>query len=216
MSTPTELLITRHGEAHCNTEQIVGGPLGCRGLTAAGHAQVLRLAERLRREHADRPIDAVYTTPLRRARESALIVGDAIGQQPRIEPDLRETDYGDADGKAWAQVVAGFAAVPAQEHDRAIAPGAETWREYLNRSTAALNALLDRHAGRRILIVGHGETVATAAHLLLRLPITTRAHAGFAAHPASVTRWEQQPLAWARPSVGWRWTLIGHNDVSHL
>lgn len=41
---PTELVLARHGEAHCNRDQIVGGPRGCRGLTDRGHRQARLLA----------------------------------------------------------------------------------------------------------------------------------------------------------------------------
>jgi 2,3-bisphosphoglycerate-dependent phosphoglycerate mutase len=37
---PAELLIARHGEAHCNRNQIVGGPKGCKGLTDRGRRQI--------------------------------------------------------------------------------------------------------------------------------------------------------------------------------
>ncbi|MGH3924710.1 MAG: histidine phosphatase family protein [Pseudonocardiaceae bacterium] len=213
---PTELMITRHGEAWCNREQVVGGPHGCRGLTDTGRDQVHRLAARLRSEHHDRPIDAVYTSPLRRVRESAAIVADAWGIDAAVEPDLREADYGDADGRPWSEVVTAFGGIPANEPDRPIAAGAETWTQYLLRSIAALRTILDRHSGQRVLIVGHGETVTTAAHLLLDLPAMTRARAAFAAHPASITVWQQQPLAWTQPDAGWRWTLVRHNDTSHM
>jgi probable phosphoglycerate mutase len=210
---PTELLIARHGEAWCNREQIVGGPRSCRGLTDTGRAQSHRLARKLRAIHEQRPITVLYTTPLRRVRETAAILAPALGIDAIVEPDLREADYGDADGRPWVDVVAAFDGVPASEPDRPIAAGAEAWSQYLHRSMAALRSILDRHAGQRVLIVGHGETVTTAAHLMLDLPTTTRTRAAFAAHPASLTIWEQQPLAWTRPGAGWRWTLVRHNDT---
>jgi probable phosphoglycerate mutase len=216
MTPPTALLIARHGEAWCNREQIVGGPLGCRGLTDAGRAQVQSLADRLRHNHQHHPITACYTSPLPRVQESATILTTALDLEAVIEPDLRETDYGDADGKPWTEVVSAFNGLPAREPDRPIAPGAETWTTYLHRSTAALQTILNRHAGQRVLVVGHGETVTTAAHLLLNLPAETRATATFAAHPASLTIWEQQPVAWTQPDAGWRWSLVQHNDTSHI
>jgi probable phosphoglycerate mutase len=213
---PTELLVVRHGEAHCNVDQIVGGPLGCKGLTGNGRQQIRRLTARLRHEHADRPFSAMYTTPLVRVRDSAAIIGSDLGLTPSDEPGLAETDYGSADGRSWAEVVRDFGLIPVQEPDRPIAPGAEPWSWYLERATATLTAIIRRHASERVLIVGHGETVAAAAHLFLRLPARVRAHAGFAADPASLTHWAEQPLSWTRPQAGWRWTLLRHNDTQHL
>lgn len=213
---PTRLVLTRHGQAHCNALGIIGGPAGCTGLTSHGRHQARQLAERLRADHAGRPFDAAYTTPLRRARETAGIVAGCLGLPVTAIHDLREPDYGDADGKPWAEVVTAFGRIPALHPDQPIALGAETWTAYLHRATAALQGILGRHAGGTVLVIGHGETVTAAAHLFLGLPASARASAAFAAHYASITRWEQQPLAWTQPGAGWRWTLTAHNDTTHL
>lgn len=216
MIPSTELLIARHGEAWCNLKQIVGGPRGCRGLTDTGRTQVRRLAEWLYKEHKHQSIDAFYTTPLRRVQESATIVAKTLDLNFVTKPDLRETDYGEADGKPWMEVVTVFGRIPNLEPDRPIAPGAETWSEYLHRSTTALRKILTYHAGQRILIIGHGETVVTAVHLLLNLPGRTRSTAGFAAYPAGVTVWKEEPISWTQPGTGRRWALVRHNDTRHL
>jgi probable phosphoglycerate mutase len=214
--SPTRLVLTRHGQAHCNALGIIGGPAGCTGLTSRGRYQARQLAERLHADHAGRPFDAAYTTPLRRARETAAIIAGHLGLPVTTIDDLREPDYGDADGKPWAEVVTAFGRIPALHPDQPIAPGAETWTTYLNRATAALQVILGRHAGGTVLVIGHGETVTAAAHLFLSLPASVRASAAFAVDYASITRWEQQPLAWTQPGAGWRWTLTAHNDTTHL
>nr|MDT0667828.1 histidine phosphatase family protein [Micromonospora sp. DSM 115978] len=61
MSSSTEVVIARHGEAVCNRAGIVGGDKGCTGLTATGREQAASLAARLATEHARRPYDAFYT-----------------------------------------------------------------------------------------------------------------------------------------------------------
>ena len=213
---PAVLTLVRHGQAHCNALGIIGGPNSCTGLTSHGRHQARQLAERLGRDHAGRPFDAAYTTPLLRARETAGIVAARLDLPVTIIDDLREPDYGDADGKPWADVVTAFGRIPALHPDEPIAPGAETWAAYLRRATAALQVIIGRHAGGTMLVIGHGETVTAAAHLFLGLPASARAGAAFAAHYASITRWEQQPLAWTRPGAGWRWTLTACNDTMHL
>ncbi|MGH3067697.1 MAG: histidine phosphatase family protein [Streptosporangiaceae bacterium] len=214
--SPARLVLARHGQAHCNALGIIGGPAGCTGLTSRGRRQAGQLADRLTREHAGRPFDAAYTTPLRRARETAGIVAARLGLPVTAVDDLREPDYGDADGRPWADVVTAFGRIPALHPDEPIAPGAETWAAYLRRATAALQAILGRHPGGTVLVIGHGETVTAAAHLFLGLPASARGRAVFAADYASVTRWEQQPLAWTQPGAGWRWALTACNDTAHL
>lgn len=216
MTSPTRLILARHGQARCNVHGIIGGQRGCTGLTDRGRRQAECLAERLRLEHTQAAITAAYTTPLRRARETADIVADHLDLSIATVDDLREPDYGNADGKPWTDVVAAFGRIPAKHPDHPIAPGAETWTSYLHRATTILRDILARHAGETVLVVGHGETVTAAAHLFLGLAADLRASAAFAVHYASITRWEQQPLAWTRPSAGWRWTLHTHNDTAHL
>jgi probable phosphoglycerate mutase len=216
MSSPTRLILARHGQAHCNVHGIIGGPQGCTGLTDHGRHQAAQLADQLRADHAHAPIAAAYTTPLRRARETADVIADRLDLLVATVDDLREPDYGDADGQPWIDVVTAFGRIPAQHPDDPLAPGAETWTFYLDRATATLRDILARHTGDTVLVVGHGETVNAAAHLFLDLAAGLRVRAAFAVHYASITRWEQQPLAWTQPGAGWRWTLLTHNDTAHL
>ena len=68
MAVITTLILTRHGEAHCNVARIVGGDLACTGLTDRGRHQVELLADRLR---AEEPCHVLYATARRRTQESA-------------------------------------------------------------------------------------------------------------------------------------------------
>lgn len=213
--TAAALLIARHGEAHCNREQFIGGPRGCRGLTRLGREQAALLSTRLAAA-TDQPVDVLYASPLRRTRETAGIVGDRLGLDVLIDNDLAEQDYGTGDGRPWADVVADFGGIPALEPDRPLAPGGETWRQYLARSRAALQRILTRHPGQHVLIVGHGETVDTAFRLFLNLPADSRASSSVAVHHTSLTAWSRQPVSQFRPDAGRRWELRVHNDICHL
>jgi len=213
---PTRLILARHGQAHCNVRGIIGGPRGCTGLTDHGRHQARQLADRLRAYHTQTPITAVYTTPLPRVRETADIIAVHLVLPVTVEHNLREPDYGDADGKPWTDVVTAFGRIPAQHADHPIAPGAETWTTYLHRAAAILRDILAGHTGETILVVGHGETVTAAAYFFLGLAADLRASVAFAVDYASITRWEQQPLAWTQPGAGWRWTLLTHNGTAHL
>lgn len=214
---PAELLIARHGQAWCNTEQIIGGPASCRGLTPTGHQQAKQLAARLAREHhAGQPTQALYTSPLPRTQQTAATIAAALDLPATTVDDLREPDYGTADGAPWASVVAAFGKAPALHPDRPIAPGAEPWLDHLTRVRTALSAILDTHPGGRVLVVAHGETVTAAHHLFLDIEPGRMLPLAFAADQASLTTWRQQPTSWLRPHDGLRWALHRHNDVSHL
>jgi probable phosphoglycerate mutase len=208
-----ELTIARHGQAWCNLEQTIGGPTTCRGLTELGRQQAARLADRLAADQQRHPVAALYSSPLRRAHETAAAIAEAVRLPATVIDDLREPDHGTADGARWADVVAAFNAAPAMHPDRPLVDGAETWNQHQRRVHTVLRELLDRHSGQRILVVAHGETVTAAHHLFCEvdtLPIA------FAVDQTALTTWCQQPNSWLRPSDGPRWTLIRHNDTNHL
>jgi probable phosphoglycerate mutase len=185
-------------------------------LTTIGVKQVERLADRLRHEHARQRITSVYASPLRRAVQSARLVSAVLGLDVVIEPDLRPADCGEADGRPWSEVVAAFGGVPALQPDRPIAPGAESWGQYLSRTRRALERLLVEHTGQRVLVVAHGETVSATSQLLLELPAEIQARTVFASSPASLTHWARRPLPWPLAECDSGWTLLCHNDASHL
>lgn len=222
---PTELVLIRHGEAHCNRQQIVGGPRSCRGLTERGHHQARLLAQRLCRDTAPAGelgggFHVLYTSPLPRTLDTAHHLAEALHLPATVIDELREQHPGDADGHNWTTVVDAFIArhgdAPALRPDRPLADGGENWNHHLQRVTTALRRLLHEHRGQRLLIVAHGETIAAAHHLLLNLPSNLTTQASFAAHQAALTHWSQQPVRATRPDGRYRWTLIRHNDTAHL
>ncbi len=214
---PAELAIARHGQAWCNLEQTIAGPATCRGLTNVGRHQIRRLAGRLRHEHHTvRPVDALYASPLPRTRQSAELIAAELALPYTVVDELREPDYGSADGARWADAVAAFGAAPALHPDQPITAGAEPWLDHLARVITALGAILTRHPGQRVLLVAHGETVTAAHHLFLAVPTTTMLPLAFTVDQASLTIWRQQPVSWLRPEAGLRWALDRHNDTAHL
>ncbi|QNP68869.1 histidine phosphatase family protein [Streptomyces roseirectus] len=213
MTGPTELLLIRHAQAWCNVEDIVGGPLGCRGLTPVGWEQAERLAARLAaEEHAD----VLYASPRRRARETAVAAGHALGLPVRIEEGLREQDLGSADGVPRYQLHQGLGVIPAHLPHRPLADGAESWTAFVERTGQALRELTRRHRGERVLAVCHGETVNAAHHFFLDLPMGWPGPLGVTVDNASLTRWREQPWDQYQPELGLRWDLQTHNDTAHL
>lgn len=161
MARMTQVLVARHGETDWNREgrwQGQGGP----GLNATGRAQAAALAERL--SHIR--LEAIYTSDLARAVETAAIVGDAVGLEPVPEPGLREVDNGDWRGLTRAQV----RAVNPEGYRRWLRGaagwnGGETYDDMHVRVIATLERLLGRHRRGRILLVSHGGAVrAIVAH----------------------------------------------------
>ena len=95
----SELWLARHGE----TEWSLSGAHTGRTdlpLTETGREQ----AKALRRMLVGREFALVLTSPLARARETCALAGFA--EKARVEPNLREWDYGDYEGRTTAQISA--------------------------------------------------------------------------------------------------------------
>jgi probable phosphoglycerate mutase len=155
-----ELLLIRHA-LPLRVERRDGEPADP-PLSAAGARQAERLAAWLAAEH----LDAVYASPLRRARETAGPIADARGLGVRIEPGVAEFDPLAAsyvpleelkaeNRELWLELVSGglTAGVDVALFRRTVA--------------AALERIVAAHAGARVAVVCHGGVVnAWAAHVL--------------------------------------------------
>ncbi len=210
--TVTELVIVRHGEAACNVAGTVGGDLGCTGLTETGRAQARRVAQRLAAEHASLPFDVLHAAPRLRVRQTADEIAALIGLTPTVQADLRGPDHGECDGQPWQQVHEALGGNPRRFPERAYAAGSESWNGYLRRVGGGLRALLESHAGQRILLVGHKETVEAAHAMLLGLRRDASRHLGFTIGHACLARWVHRVDGYGHAV----WELAAHNDGCHL
>ncbi len=148
----TTILLARHGESDWNAEQRWQGHAD-RPLTGLGRAQAAELAARL----DGIPLAAIYTSDLRRARETAAAVASRRGLELRIRRELREVDCGSWSGRCHAELD------PAEvERWRAGEKGwagGESYDELQARMVAAVLALGAAHRGERILVVSHGAAI---------------------------------------------------------
>jgi broad specificity phosphatase PhoE len=142
----TTILLARHGETDWNRDGRFQG-WADPGLNDDGRAQARALADRLR----DVPFDAVYSSDLRRAHETAVIVAEPHGVPVIADPGLREIDVGSWSGLTRAEIEERFPA--AEHHD------GETREEHLDRVVAAVERIARAHTGERILVVSHGGSL---------------------------------------------------------
>ncbi len=152
---PVRLVLMRHGRTAWNR---VGRYQGQADppLDAHGWAQVLALALHLTR--AGLRLDALYASPLLRARQTALAVAARQGLRPRWEPRLMEIHLGAWQGLHVDTIRARYPALFARwESDPwgTEIPGGERLCQVQSRVYAALDALLARHPGQTIGIVAH-------------------------------------------------------------
>jgi probable phosphoglycerate mutase len=154
----TRLLLVRHGETDDNRNLVFQGQLGL-GLNALGREQAALLAARLARG-AERPA-VLVASDLDRARETAEILGLALGLVPALDPDLREVYLGAWQGLSFTEIAARFPDEwSAFRSGRDIRRGGgETYAELGERVSRALTAVADAHPGRTSLVVSHGAAL---------------------------------------------------------
>jgi probable phosphoglycerate mutase len=142
----TTILLARHGETDWNREGRWQG-WADPPLNELGREQARMLAEELR----DTPFDAVYTSDLKRAHQTAEIVAAPHGVPVVTDRGLREIDIGSWSGLTKPEIEDRF---PSGER-----PDGETREQHSARVVAAVERIAREHPGERILIVTHGGTM---------------------------------------------------------
>jgi broad specificity phosphatase PhoE len=159
----TSVYLARHGQTAYNLERRFQGHLPV-PLDDTGRAQAADLAERAAAgAGGEIQFAALWCSPLRRARETADIVAERIGLDPREDPRMMETDAGEWTDRLFVDVQAedpdGFAGFIEGHPDFAF-PGGESFAQQGMRVSAAL---ADIEQGELpALVVCHGVVIRIA------------------------------------------------------
>jgi probable phosphoglycerate mutase len=161
----TTLLLARHGETDWNRDGRWQG-WADPPLNETGRAQAAELSEQLRGV----PFDAVYSSDLRRAHETAEIVGAPHGVPVVVDSELREIDIGSWSGLTHEEIRERF--------PDGVRPDGETREEHSARVRGAVERIARANLGRRVLIVTHGGTVRAVHGLISEEPYHPVANCG--------------------------------------
>ena len=159
--------LLRHGE-HVLRGRVLAGRTPGVGLSARGRAEIAAVADRL----AGESIEALYSSPLERTRETAEIVSKRIDLPIQYREGLLELDFGE-----WTGLT--FEAVRKDERwqlwstCRSIAtlPGGENMRQVQERMVRTLFDLRQVHRDGRLLLVSHGDVIRAALLFALGMPL---------------------------------------------
>lgn len=168
----TILLLIRHGENDVMLRRLTGRVPGV-SLNEKGRCQARELADALK--HA--PLQAVYSSPLERAVETAEPLAASHGLSVQVRPALIEVNYGDWQGKTYKQLNRLNKWKQLLKKPSSIRfPGGETMREVQQRVVADLETLFaewqphpesDEIKDPIIAIVAHADVIRLAlAHYL--------------------------------------------------
>jgi probable phosphoglycerate mutase len=192
-----ELILVRHGLPE-RVESADGTPADP-PLSAQGHAQAERVASWL----AGEPLQRIYTSPLRRARETAVPLASRLGKEPVIEPGVAEFDQN-------ASLYVPLEELKRTDYPRWRALMESNWAEYFDPEqfeaivTSAIERIIADNAGGRVVIFCHGGVINFwAAHVL-----QTPRKLFFAPEYTSIHRFMAS-------SAGHR-SLVSLNETHHL
>jgi probable phosphoglycerate mutase len=168
---PTTTILLRHGDTRLSPEHRFSGQRDL-PLSASGTRQAKAAASRLA---AGASIDAMISSPLRRAVDTAAIAGAELGLTTAIDDDLRETDFGEWEGftlaeiqQRWPEAVALWRNDPEQPP-----PGGESFADVARRVNRARERLLRDYSGQTVLVVSHISPIKILLCRALGVPLGT-------------------------------------------
>jgi alpha-ribazole phosphatase len=174
---PTRLVLVRHAEPSEDARGRCHGRLDVR-LSPCGRRQAERLAETLERS----ALSALYTSPSRRAVETAAPLAAGRALAPVVDERLREIDFGELEGRGYDEIASTHPELYRRwmtAPTRLRFPGGESYAGLRRRALAATAAILERHAGETVAVVSHAgvlrailaDSLAMPASAIFRLDV---------------------------------------------
>jgi len=155
ISLPTIICLIRHGETDWNVLGKLQGQVDTE-LNTSGRKQAKELAHYFGTESWD----AVVSSPLKRAYETAQIIADKISiPDILVVNELVERSYGEAEGLLPEERLLQF--------PEGIVPGQEDFEYLRERAVNALIRIANNFQGKKILVVSHGGIIYTFLYSLL-------------------------------------------------
>ncbi len=170
-----DILLIRHGETTWNRERRMQGHIDI-PLNDEGRRQARALGVALK---AERP-DAIWSSDLQRARDTAQAIADTHQMPLQLTEALRERCYGAFEGMTYQEIGERYpremqqwkarelhARFPAGERE------AETLHEFYLRCIAAVTSIASAHHGEKLVIVAHGGVLDCVYRAATGMPLST-------------------------------------------
>lgn len=188
MRQMTRICFVRHGETDWNIELRMQGHVDI-PLNAKGLAQAAAVG----RYFSGRAVDALYSSDLLRARQTAQPIAEALQLPMALRRELRERNFGRCEGLTLAELETRFAeealAMRRRDPDHVPLEG-ESRRQHQARILACVTALHLKHRGQSIVVVTHGGVLDVVYRQVHGLPPET-------------------PRTYPIPNAGINWVAVG-------
>ncbi len=197
-----EIILARHGETEWNVVEVFRGRVDI-GLNETGVRQAGLLAGYLR----DVRLDAVYSSPLKRALHTAEIIAGRQGINVNINPGLIDCDFGEWQGLALKEVEDKFRELYtewANHPERVRFPGGESLDDVKRRALAVVDDVIARYKGT-VALVSH--RVVNKVLICALLGLDNSHFWNIRQDTCGVTVFSCEDG---------RYVLTRHNDTSHL
>jgi broad specificity phosphatase PhoE len=168
-TAPTTLWLIRHAEVDERYQSVFGGRIDME-LSPRGHQQSQALARYLH----GKPIDAIYSSPMKRVRQTLAPILTNGAPKPIVLEDLREVDFGDWTGLHWNEVNAKYGVSALEwldQLERDGIPNAECTRSFRSRVEPCLRQVLLEQSGKQVAIACHGGVIRMILAILLDWPL---------------------------------------------
>jgi len=162
--TKTTIILIRHGQTDWNAARRWQGSTDV-PLNATGRGQARALAARM----VPWPIDAIYSSDLTRASETAETLGRALNIKPVLDEGWRERALGVLEGMTRDEVQEKYADIVVSRMFIE-APGGETYSQVKDRVVAAFDRIMQNHSGQTCVVVSHSGTLRVLISYVLELP----------------------------------------------
>jgi broad specificity phosphatase PhoE len=150
-------------------------------------------ADQLREWAEDFAPDALWSSPMLRARQTATPTAEALGLPPVVDARLRELDFGTAEGRMLSElpvaVAKAFELDPVDHHF----PGGEDPAAAADRVYEVFQQIGKEHASQKVLVVAHNTLIRLLTCRVLGLPLRDYRRLLPALGPAALVRFRWQP-----------------------
>ncbi len=197
-----KIFLLRHGETDWNIEKRWQGSKDIE-LNQNGILQAENASKRLEKYK----IDAIYTSPLLRAKKTAEVINENRNVPIYVKEDIKEISFGEWEGLTYHEVLSGYKkAFDTWDKDAScdVGYGVENYLSLQNRAFKVFQEICEESNGN-ILIVSHGAWIMALVCKILHIPLEHRL--SFQVGNTSITTIEYEDS---------QFTMKTLNDVSHI
>lgn len=163
-----KLFLVRHGETDWNVQKKIQGKTDIE-LNELGVTQARRLGEKIAK--AGTRIDKIYSSRLKRAYKTAVVIGECIHSEVEVVDGLEEMHLGDWEGMRWSEVRECYPEAYQKWYENRRyerVPNGESYQDLLERVLHALHIIIEKE--ENALIVTHSADIVTLLAMIHETP----------------------------------------------